>query len=54
MASFLVDTSVLIDVLNNKGQRQRSLQDLVRQGHMLASCAITAAEVYSGMHPEEA
>lgn len=53
MASFLVDTSVLIDVLNNKGQRQHSLQDLVRQGHMLASCAITIAEVYSGMHPEE-
>ena len=53
MASFLLDTSVLIDVLNDKGGRTRGLQDLVRQGHMLASCAVTVAEVYAGMHPGE-
>jgi predicted nucleic acid-binding protein len=53
VASFLVDTSVLIDVLNAKGGRGGNLQDLVRQGHMLASCAVTVAEIYAGMHPEE-
>jgi predicted nucleic acid-binding protein len=54
VASFLVDTSVLIDVLNGKRGRDRSLLELVRQGHMLASCAVTVAEVYAGMRPEEA
>jgi predicted nucleic acid-binding protein len=54
VAGFLVDTSVLIDVLNGKRGRGESLLDLVRQGHMLASCAVTVAEVYAGMHPTEA
>ena len=54
MAAFLVDTSVLIDALNGKRDRSEGLRDLVRQGHMLASCAVTVAEVYAGMHPSEA
>lgn len=54
VADFLVDTSVLIDALNGKRRRSEALQDLLQQGHMLASCAITVAEVYAGMHPSEA
>jgi predicted nucleic acid-binding protein len=54
VADFLVDTSVLIDALNGKRGRNEALRDLVRQGHMLASCAVTVAEVYAGMHPSEA
>lgn len=54
VAGFLVDTSVLIDVLNGKRGRSEALRDLVRQGHMLGSCAVTVAEVYARMHPSEA
>jgi len=53
VADFLVDTSVLIDVLNGKRGCGEALHDLVRQGHMLASCAVIVAEVYTGMHPSE-
>jgi len=54
VAEFLVDTSVLIDALNGKRHRSEALQDLVRQGHGLGSCAVTVAEIFAGMHPSEA
>lgn len=54
MAIYLVDTSILIDFLNEKAGRKHLLLDLVRQGHMLASCPVTLAEIYSGMHPKDA
>jgi predicted nucleic acid-binding protein len=50
----LLDTSVLIDVLNGRRQRLEFVRDLMQQGHLLASCAITIAEVYAGMLPAEA
>lgn len=53
MATYLLDTSVLIDALNGKKGRRQTLRDLVLQGHTLASCPITVAEVYAGMRPKE-
>jgi predicted nucleic acid-binding protein len=54
MAVFMLDTSVIIDSLNAKKGRTDYLMDLVqRQGHTLACCAITVAEVYAGMRPKE-
>jgi predicted nucleic acid-binding protein len=50
----LLDTSVLIDILNGRRQRMDFTRDLVQQGHVLASCAVTIAEVYAGMLPSEA
>lgn len=50
----LLDTSVVIDVLKNRLGRRNFLNQLTDKGTMLASCAITIAEVYAGMRPSEA
>ena len=53
MATFLLDTSVLIDTLNGKNGRNELLQDLVAQGHLLACCPINVTEIYAGMRSHE-
>lgn len=53
MANYLLDTSVLIDVLNGRSERERLLDALLNQGHLLACCAINVAEVYAGLRPKE-
>ncbi len=54
MVVYLPDTSVLIDALNGKRGRAPALRALVEDGHMLASCPVTVAEIYAGMHESEA
>lgn len=53
MATYFLDTSVIIDALNNKRGRRDLLLDLLRQGHLLACCAVNVAEVYAGLRPKE-
>ena len=53
MATFLLDTSVIIDTINEKKDRRLFLKQLVVQGHTLACCAISVSEVYAGMRPKE-
>lgn len=53
MASYLLDTSVIIDALNGKRNRRNLLLDLLRQGHLLACCSINITEVYAGLRPKE-
>src|ERR1035438_8110908 len=53
MATFLLDTCVIIDALNNKRHRRALLLDLVKSGHVLACCPINITEVYAGMRPKE-
>ena len=53
MATYFLDTSVIIDALNNKRGRQDLLLDLLKQGHLLACCAVNVAEVYAGLRPKE-
>src|SRR5947199_40288 len=53
MATFLLDTSVIIDALNNKRGRPTLLLDLVRDGHVLGCCPINITEVYAGLRPKE-
>jgi predicted nucleic acid-binding protein len=53
MAIFLLDTSVIIDALNNKRNRPSFLLNLVKSGHVLACCPINITEVYAGMRPKE-
>lgn len=53
MATFLVDTSVLVDALNGRNGRPVLLERLIEQGHSLACCAVNVAEVYAGMRPKE-
>jgi predicted nucleic acid-binding protein len=54
MATFLLDSSVIIDAINEKRNRNQFLVDLIeQQGHTLACCAINVAEIYAGMRPME-
>ena len=53
MAQYLLDTSVIIDVLNNKHDRASLLRNLLSEGHTFSCCSINIAEVYSGMRPKE-
>jgi predicted nucleic acid-binding protein len=53
MATFLLDTCVIIDALNGKRGRPALLLDLVKFGHVLACCPINIIEVYAGMRPKE-
>ena len=53
MSIYLLDTSVIIDTLNNKRRRGELLTGLAEQGHLLACCSINVTEVYAGMREEE-
>jgi predicted nucleic acid-binding protein len=53
MPTYLLDTSIIIDVLNNKRERPQLLKSLLDQGHSLACCAINVSEVYAGLRPKE-
>lgn len=54
MATYLLDSGMLIDVLNGKRGRGELIARLIRQGDELASCSITITEVHAGMRPGEA
>ena len=53
MATYLVDTSVLIDVLNAKRSRDALLRRRLVDGHWLACCGINVTETFAGMRPHE-
>lgn len=53
MATYLLDTNIIIDVVNGKKGRDELLKELVRQGNLLACCPINVAEVFAGMRPKE-
>ena len=53
MATYLLDTSVIIDALNGKRNRDRLCKDLLQQGHLLACCSINVTEVYAGLRQSE-
>ncbi|MBX9879290.1 MAG: type II toxin-antitoxin system VapC family toxin [Candidatus Obscuribacterales bacterium] len=53
MTTYLLDTSVIIDVLNRKGQRVELLKDLLSAGNSLACCSINVTEIFAGMRPKE-
>lgn len=53
MTTYLLDTSVIIDVLNGKHNQDALLKGLLSQGDLLACCAVNVSEVYAGMRPKE-
>ena len=53
MATYLLDTSIIIDALNNRSGRRELLLGLVKQDNLLACCPINVTEVYAGMRPKE-
>ena len=53
MATYLLDTNIIIDALNGKRNRNAGLFNLATAGHTLACCPINAAEVCAGVRPKE-
>jgi hypothetical protein len=53
MATYLLDTSVIIDALNGKHGRDQLFKELLRQGHLLACCSVNVTEVYAGLRSHE-
>lgn len=53
MTTYLLDTSVIIDVLNGKRNRDALLKGLLDHGDLLACCPVNISEVYAGMRPKE-
>jgi predicted nucleic acid-binding protein len=53
MATYLLDTNIIIDALNGRKNRNLALVDLAQQGHTLACCCVNVAEVYAGMRSKE-
>lgn len=53
MAVFLLDTSVIIDTLNDKKNRRVLLRRLLEGGNTLACCAVNVTEIYAGARPQE-
>lgn len=53
MATFLLDTSVIIDTINGKKDRRQFLRGLLLAGNVLACCSINVTEVYAGARPQE-
>jgi predicted nucleic acid-binding protein len=54
MARLLLDTTFLIDVLNDRRGRADLMERLILEQHTLACCAINVAEVYVGLRAPEA
>ena len=50
---FLLDTTVLIDVMRARNRRREFLTQLLRDGHTLATSVLNIAELYAGMRPGE-
>jgi predicted nucleic acid-binding protein len=46
---YLIDTDTLIDVLHDRDNVRQHVADLITSGAEVALCAITVAELYSGL-----
>jgi predicted nucleic acid-binding protein len=53
MATYLLDTNILIDILRGRQKRRELAESLLDQDHLLAICPINVAEIYAGMRPKE-
>src|SRR5271154_2042294 len=51
--TYLLDTNVLLDVLNDRYGRPQLIAQLSQQDILLACCAINVTEVIMGMRPGE-
>ena len=54
MPTLLLDTTFLIDVLNDRRGRADLMERMILEQHTLACCAINVAEVYVGVRAPEA
>ena len=53
MTRFLLDTTFIIDVLNNRRNRPAVMRELIADQHELACCPINVTEIYTGLREPE-
>ena len=53
-ATCLLDSTVIIDAINDRNGRSDLLEGLIAEGTLLACCSINITEVHMGMRPHEA
>jgi predicted nucleic acid-binding protein len=53
MSRFLFDTSLIIDLINDRSGRRDFVRRLLKPGDSLGYCTINLIEVYTGMRPGE-
>lgn len=53
MTTYLVDTNILINALNQKRGHRELLNQLVRQGDRLACCTVILGELFTGIRPPD-
>lgn len=51
--SYLLDTTVLIDYLRGHAEVRARLHALLEEGHELAVCAVSVAEVFAGLREKD-
>jgi predicted nucleic acid-binding protein len=51
--TYLLDSSLLIDALNDRNGRPQFLAEISRQDILLACCAVNVTELHMGMRPGE-
>lgn len=51
--NLLLDTTVMIDVVRFRNQRNEFLAELARAGHRLCTSTLNIAELYAGVRPGE-
>jgi predicted nucleic acid-binding protein len=50
----LLDSTVIIDAINDRNRRSQLLDGFLAEGTLLACCPINVTEVFMGMRPSEA
>jgi len=50
----LLDSTVIIDAINDRNGRSELLEGVIAKGILLACCSINITEVHMGMRPHEA
>ena len=53
LTTCLLDSGIIIDVLNGKRSRREILNQLIQRGADLACCSINITEVYAGLKSGE-
>jgi predicted nucleic acid-binding protein len=53
VATCLLDSGIIIDVLNGKRGRRELIDQLIQDGAEMACCSINVTEIYAGLRPGE-
>ena len=53
MNSYLLDSTVIIDLINNRRNRRKLIEEIAVSGGVLACSVVSIAEIYAGIRPNE-